>query len=47
MFKRKSFLKGDLRPKLHLSFYDTFLLVLWKKGLVQMFVMFWPVYTNL
>ena len=30
--------KGDLRPKTHPSFYGIILMILWKKGLVQSFV---------
>ena len=30
--------KGDLRPKTHPGFYGIILMILWKKGLVQSFV---------
>ena len=32
--------KGDLRPKTHPSFYVIILMILWKKSLVQSFVVF-------
>ena len=44
--KQKVFLKRTW-AWLHLCFYDIFLLVLWRKGLVQMFVVFWLVFTKL
>ena len=44
---RNKFLKGNLRPKLDLCFYDIFLLILWRKGLVQMFMVFLLVLANL
>ena len=44
--KQKVFLKRTW-AWLHLCFYDIFLLVLWRKGLVQMFVVFWLVFAKL
>ena len=39
--------KGDLRPKLYLCFYGIFLLILWRKSLVQRFVGSWSNFTKL
>ena len=38
--------KGDLRPKNHPGFYGINLMVLWKKSLVQSFVVLWSIFTK-
>ena len=39
--------KGVLRPKFHSRFYGIFMLILWRKSLVQSFVVFRSVFTKL
>ena len=39
-YEEMTIIKGDLRPKLHPCFYDTFFLILWRKSLVQSFAVF-------
>ena len=38
---------GDLRSKLYPCFYETFLLILWEKSLIQNFVVFWSDFKKL
>lgn len=45
-FKR-FYLKGDLRPKTYSFFYDVFLLISYRKSLVDNFVTVWSVYRKL
>ena len=41
--KINEILKWDLRSKIHSCFYGITLMILWKKSLVQSFVVFWYV----